>query len=186
MVLGRCPDHRGSTDVYVLDGLVIARSTRNGFLKRVKVHDQQIDRTDPVLLHRRYMFRFVAQCEQSAMYGRVQRLDAPIHHFRKARDVRHIRHVQASISQHSRRSTGAQQRNTARGKALGKIKQASFVRNGNECALWRHEIGHGIRGSFGAGRAGNVVSSRPEGRRPQGRAPSELHPALSRGSSRLR
>ena len=100
-VIGRVDDHRDAgvvfrgaaqharaADIDVLDG-VVQRHVRfgDGLLKRIQVHDHQIDGLDAVLGGLRFVVGIAAKVQQPAMHFRVQRLDASIEHFGKAGEL---------------------------------------------------------------------------------------------------
>ena len=58
-----------------------------GRLERVEVHAHEVDELDLVLRGRGHVLRVVAQREQAGVELRVQRLDAPAHDLREAREV---------------------------------------------------------------------------------------------------
>ena len=99
MVFRRRADHRRAADVDVFDAGVEIRTLGNGFLKRVKVHNQQVDWANVVLFHRLDMRGKIATGQKATMHNGVQRLDPTIHHLRKARHIGHIFHIKASIAQ---------------------------------------------------------------------------------------
>ncbi len=85
--------HRRAADIDVLDRLLqSAAGIGDGFAERVKVDHQQIDRLDAVRVHRVHVLMHIPPAEQCAVDLGVQRLDAPVHDFRKAGVIRHIRH----------------------------------------------------------------------------------------------
>ncbi len=84
MVLGRRADHRRAADVDILDDLVARGAARDRRLERVEVDDDEIDRSDPVLVHRRFVLVIVADPEQAAVNLGVKGLHPPVHHLRKA------------------------------------------------------------------------------------------------------
>ncbi len=62
-----------------------------------------------MLLHRGGVFRVIADREEAAVDFGVERLDAAVHHFGKAGDLRHIHHRQAEVAQEFGRAAGADQ-----------------------------------------------------------------------------
>ena len=58
-----------------------------GLLERVEVHAHEVDELDLVLLGGDHVRRVVAAGEQAGVELRVQRLDAPVHDLREAREV---------------------------------------------------------------------------------------------------
>ena len=85
MIFSSSADHRRSADVDILDAVFLRSTFIDRRLERIKIDHQQIDGRDAVILHRFRVIGIVANCQQSAMYIRMQRLDAAIHHFRKSR-----------------------------------------------------------------------------------------------------
>ena len=99
MVFGRRADHRGPANVDILDAGVIIAALGDGFLERIEVHHQQIDRADAVFLHCRLVIFIVAQRQEATMHHRVQGLDPAIHHLGKAGNLGHIAHREARRAQ---------------------------------------------------------------------------------------
>ena len=81
--------------------------TDDRFFKRIEIDDNHIDWLDAVLAHRRLVLGIVAYSEQAAVNLWVERLHAPIHHFRKARYIGNVAHVNARVPQCLRRAAGA-------------------------------------------------------------------------------
>ncbi len=68
-IIGRLgADHRRPADIDVLDAVVVARAFGDGFLERIEVYDQQIDRFDVVRLHRSDVFMTPADRQEAAMH----------------------------------------------------------------------------------------------------------------------
>ncbi len=84
MVLRGGANHRGAADVDVLDAIVVVGALRDSGLERIEVHNEQIDRADVVREHRGFVLGVLANRKQAAMHRRMQRLHAPVHHFREA------------------------------------------------------------------------------------------------------
>ena len=143
MVLGRSPDHRRAADVDILDAVVIACTFRCRFLEGIKVHDQQVDGTDAMRLHRGQVFGIVAQGQQPAVDRWVQRLDPAVHHFGKARHIGHVHHRQPRLAQRLRAAAGGQDLDPPGVQLAGKVDQPGLVGNGNQRASDRHGTGHG-------------------------------------------
>ncbi len=97
MVLRRGTDHRRAADVDILDAVVEGRAFRDGRLERIEIDHQQVDRCDAVLLHRRRMLCVFANRQQPAMHLRMQRLDAPVHHFGKPGQVGDVAHCETCL-----------------------------------------------------------------------------------------
>ena len=88
VVFGRAAQHRGSADVYILDG-VLKRSplSLNGLLERIEVHHHHVDGGDAVGFHLLDMLGVRAHGEESAVHFGVQGLHAPVHNLGKARHL---------------------------------------------------------------------------------------------------
>ena len=99
MVLRGRADHRGATDVDVLDHFIVFSTFGDCFFERVQIDDYQIDCADPVLVHRRDMFVIVAQSQQTAMHHRVQGLDPTVHHFGKSCNLGYVLYGQPGVAQ---------------------------------------------------------------------------------------
>jgi hypothetical protein len=111
-VLGRRAQHGRPADVDVLDTGLEVRAGGDRRLERVEVHVDQVDRADAVGLGVFHMGRVVAQVEQAAMHRRVQRLHAAVHHFRKARQVSDVFHLEPGVLQQFRRAAGGHEFDT--------------------------------------------------------------------------
>ncbi len=110
MVLRRRADHRRPADIDVLDAIVIRRAARDRLFERIEIHIEKIDGEDVVRRHRGDMVGRVAHRQEPAMNGGMERLDAPIHHFRKARRLAHITHRQAGSRQRGFCAAGGDER----------------------------------------------------------------------------
>ncbi len=99
VVLRGGTDHRGATNVDVLDAGVIIRTGGNGGFKWVEIHNQQVDRPDTMLVHRSHMRRVRAQSQQTTVHFGMQRLHAAIHHFRKTGVFAHVDDGNAGLAQ---------------------------------------------------------------------------------------
>ena len=124
MVLCRRADHRRAANVDVLDAIVIGCPLRDGGLERVEIDHQEVDGGNRMGEHGRLMFGVFADGEQPAMDRRVQRLHAPVHHFREAGKIGHILHRQAGIGQRFTGSARRDQLNIERMKRAGEIDEA--------------------------------------------------------------
>ena len=134
MVLGCGADHRRAANVDVLDAVVIVRALGDGFLERIKIHDEEIDRLDVVRLHRRGMVLVGADRQQAAMHARMQRLDAAVHHFGKAGQVGDIGNGEPRVLQRLGGAAGGDEIDAERGQRAGEFNQAGFVGNRQQSA----------------------------------------------------
>jgi hypothetical protein len=119
--------HRRAADVDVLDDLFAAGALGHGRFKRVEVDHHQIDRADPVGMHRGDMFGVIAQRQQAAVNGGVQGLHPPVHHFRKAGQIGHVLHGEARIAQSLGGAAGADQLHAPRRQCRAQFRQTAFV-----------------------------------------------------------
>ena len=127
VVLRRRAHHRRAADVDVLDHFLAARALGDGRFEGIEVDHHQIDRADPVGLHRGDVLGIVAQSEQPAMHSRVQGLHPPVHHLGKAGEFRHILHGKACIAQGLGGAAGADQLDAARREGRAKFSQTALV-----------------------------------------------------------
>ena len=122
-VLGCRANEAGAADVDLLD----ERVERCGgvcrrLLKRIQVHDHEIDHRDAVFCRRLAVGSDGTPGENAAVHHRVQRLDAAVHHFRKAGDLADGNHAQSALLERTRRAAGGHEFETARGEAAGEIQ----------------------------------------------------------------
>ena len=127
MVLGGGADHRRPADVDVLDAIVVGGAFGDGGLERIKVHHQEIDRLDAVLLHRRGVLLVGADAQQAAMHFRVQGLDPAIHHFRKTGQLGDVDHLEAGIFQRLGGAAGGNEFDAVAGERGGEFGEAGLV-----------------------------------------------------------
>ena len=104
MIFGRAADERRTSDVDVLDALVVAGSGGDGGFEWVEIDHQKIDRRDAVLGGLRVVLRIAANRKQPAVHLRMQRFHAAVEHLGKPREIRDVP---------DRESVGAQRRRRA-------------------------------------------------------------------------
>ena len=93
-----------------------------------------------MLGNRREMASVVAPMQDTAVNLRMQRLDAPIQHFRKPGQLGNVFHRDARFAQQLSRAAGRDEFDAELGKFAGKINQSRFVGNAKNGALdSRHE-----------------------------------------------
>src|SRR3546814_13591070 len=80
----------------------------------IEIDHHQIDRADRMVAHRRGVFGIVAHAEQPAMHLGVERLDAAVHHLRKAGEIGNVAHREPGVAQRLRGPPGREQRSGAR------------------------------------------------------------------------
>ena len=127
VVLRRRAHHRRPANVDILDHFRAARALGDGRLEGVEVDHHQIDRPDPVGLHRSHVLRVVAQRQQPAVNRGVEGLDPPVHHFGKAGQLRDVLHRKACVAERLGGAAGAHQFNPARCEACAKFSQTALV-----------------------------------------------------------
>ena len=87
-VLGGGPDEAGTADVDLLDQVVEGGIGIGGGLgERVEIDDHQVDRADALGGDGGQVVGPVAAGQDARVDRRMEGLDPPVHHFRKARDV---------------------------------------------------------------------------------------------------
>ena len=143
MVLGGGADQGGSADVDLFHRLVAVRAARDGFLERVEVDDDEVDRRDPVRLHRFPVGGEVAPGEDAAMDRRVQRLDPPVHHFRVTGDVGDVACFEAGVGERPRGAAARHQRDAPFDERGGEFHQPCLVGNREQRPLHRYPIAIG-------------------------------------------
>jgi hypothetical protein len=100
MVLGRTPHKRRPADVDLLNRLFDRHAALgNRLLKRIKIYDHQLKRHNALLRNRRHIVRTIATAKNAAVDFWMQRLDAPVHHLRKAGVRRNLAHRDAGLLQ---------------------------------------------------------------------------------------
>ncbi len=133
VVLGAGPQHRRTTDVDLLDRFgVRAPGPRDRARERIEIHDQQVDRFDAVLAHRRLVDATPA--EQAAVHARMQRLEPPVHQFGKAGEFRHRPMRQRMIGEQPRGAAGGKQLDAVAPQPGGELDQSGLVRDRQQCA----------------------------------------------------
>ena len=93
-----------------------------------------------MLGNRRAMAGVVAAMQNAAVHLRMQRLDAPIQHFREPGQLGNVFHGNAGVAQQLGRASGRNQFDAEPGKFAGKIDQSGFVGDTENGALnFRHD-----------------------------------------------
>ncbi len=141
VVLGGATQHRRPAHIDVLDDLVIVHAgLRHRCREGIEIHDEQVDGQDAFALHHRIVGATAA--EEATVDLRMQRLDAPVHDLRKAREIGHFTHFDAGIGQRTRGTAGGQQLHATRHQLARELQQPGLVRNGNESAADRQIHGY--------------------------------------------
>eukprot|EP01037_Dinobryon_pediforme_P030474 gene30475-34574_t len=134
--------HRRAADVDILDHLVALGALGDGRFERVEIDDNEIDRGDPVFLHRRDMRRIIAHREQAAMDVGMERFHAPVHHLGKTRKLANVADVESRIAQRLGGAAGRDQFDAVAGKTPREIDDPGLVGNREKRAA-DGDIGHG-------------------------------------------
>jgi hypothetical protein len=113
VVLRGRTDHRGTADVDILNDFVATGAPHEGRFERIEIDDDEVDRRDSMLLHRRCVPGIVAHSEKSAVHLWMERLHPPIHHLREAGNVTNVTHFGAAFAQFRRGASGRNQLDTA-------------------------------------------------------------------------
>jgi len=144
VVLGGGADHGGTADVDVLDAVVEARALRHGLLERVEVDDEQVDRGECRGPAWRGMLGIGADRQQAAMDLGMERLDAAVHHLRKAGQLGHVAHGEAGSRELLSGAAGRDELYAVAGEDAGELDQPGLVRHREESAGNAAQlIGHG-------------------------------------------
>ena len=101
MVLRRGTDHGRPADVDILDAVGEIATARHSRFERIEIDHQNIDGADAVRAHRFGVLGVAADRQQSAVYARMQRLDAAVHHFRKSGQFADVEHLESGIARAS-------------------------------------------------------------------------------------
>ena len=127
VVFGGGADHCRAADVDVLDAIVVRSAFGDRRFEWIEVHHQEIDRLDVVLFHRGEVLFVPADREQSAMHLRMQRLDAPVHHFGRAGEFGDIDHRESGFAERLCRAAGRNQLNIEESELPGERDQSGLV-----------------------------------------------------------
>ena len=127
-VLRGRPHHAGPADVDFLD----QRAERDlgpgrRFHKGIQIHDDDVDRSDPVLAQRLHVVGPAAACEDAAVNRRVKGFDPSVHDFRKARHGRDAGHGHAGLFEGARRAACRHELPTTGGERLSKRNETGLV-----------------------------------------------------------
>ncbi len=124
---GRAQERRAA-DVDLLDRLRERRpAPRDGFLERVQVHDDEVDRSDAVRRGLAAVALLGAVEEDAAEELRVERLDAPAEDLRKAREVRDVRDGEARCGEVLRGAARRKEPEALRDERAGEFVEAGAV-----------------------------------------------------------
>ena len=131
MVLGSGSNQRDAADVNLLNGLVHRDANLpNGLLERVEVADDKIDLLDSLFLQI-LLVRFHVPGEDTAVDGRVERLDAAAEHLRGMSDGGNVLHWEPGLADELRSTAGSQDTYVVLNEPLGQIQEACLVVNGD-------------------------------------------------------
>ena len=127
-VFRRGPDHRRPADVDVFDRIVErAAGLGNRLAKRIEIDDDQVDGRNAVGRQRGAVLGQIASRENAAVDLGMQRLDAAVQHFGKARVTPDVGDRHARVGERLGRSARREELDAARGEASGKRDDARLV-----------------------------------------------------------
>ena len=128
VILGRGADHRGAADIDVFDGVSErAVRLRDRLLKRVEVHDDEVDRINAVLFQSLHVLGEVAAGQNAGVNLRVKRLHAAVEHFRKAGVICDFFHSNAFLLEELGGAAGRKQVVAEGDELTGEIHDAGFI-----------------------------------------------------------
>src|SRR6266849_5175455 len=140
-ILRRGTQHRRAANINVFDELlgrqIILRGRR---LKRVKIHDHQINRQNSLFLRLLLIFHKMPAIQQPAVNLRMQRLHPPAQHFRPPREFRHIFYRYALFPQQLRGSSRGEYFDLQRRQLSRELQNAALVENADQRALHGHVV----------------------------------------------
>ena len=145
VVLGSSTDECHAANVDFLDGLGDRwrRVLRDRLLERVQVAHHDIDRRNLVRFEVRTVGLERRTCQNAAVHGRMQGLDAAMQHLRGMRNVRHIANLEAGLTHHACRASATKQAHALGGKALGQLYEARLIVYGKDGRGLCHDGGNG-------------------------------------------
>ncbi len=121
-ILRRRTDHRRPTNIDVFNQLfkVRARLGRS-FLKGVQVNHHHVDGRDAMLGNRRQVPAIFPAMQYAPVHLRMQRLDAPVQHFRESGQLGDVLYGDAGIPQQLCRASGRNQFHAKGNKFAGEL-----------------------------------------------------------------
>ena len=139
VILCRCAHQGRSADVDVLDGILQAAVWPGDRLaERIEIDDDQVDRWDAVLGERCAVRSDVAPGEDAGVHLGMQRLDAPVEHFRESRVGADLSDRQSRVGKRTSGAAGGEQTDAERRKAPREIDEPGLIRDRQQClGDWR-------------------------------------------------
>ena len=135
VILGAGADHGRAADIDVFNGVFQAAAFLcHGGFKGVEVDHDQVDRVDAVDLHNTVIN--TAAAENAAVNLRMQRLDAAVHDFRKARVLGDFHDRNHIVHQQPGGAAGGENLDTPFTQGAGKVNYAGFVGNTDKGASY--------------------------------------------------
>ena len=173
VVLRRGADHRRAADVDVLDDLGCGQAAGHGALERIEVHADEVDVLDVVLGGGVDVGLLVADRQQARVQARVQGLDAPVHHLRKAGEVLDRADLEAALGERGGGAAGRHELDAEVGQATGEVDDPALVGDRQQRAPDLDGRGGGERlGAVGVGLAGDGRDAIGRGNEPGAASPS--------------
>ncbi len=137
-VLGGSPDHAGTADVDVLDGLVERAALGDLLLEGIQVHHDHVDRGDRVLRERRHVRGLVAPGQDAGVDPRVQGLHSSVEDLREAGGLGDARDGHARGFELGRGPSGREDLEPARDQPLREVHDAFLAVDGQQCSPRTH------------------------------------------------
>ena len=135
---------------------------RGGRLERIEVHADEVDLLDVVLGERGDVLGVAAHGEQPGVQARVQRLHAPVHDLREAREVLDRADLEARVGERLGGAAGRDELDAEVGEAARELDDAALVGDRQQRALDLHRARRGERlGGFAVGCVGDGASISP-------------------------
>ena len=99
MVFGRSADHGRTTDIDIFNGFFkCAIGFSDRCLKRIEVHNNDIDRINVVVSQGFHMFRIGAASQNTRVDLRIECFDTTVKHFRETRVIGHFLNFDSCLS----------------------------------------------------------------------------------------
>ena len=134
IVLCRTSEHRRSADINVFDRrLQIYTGFFDGFLERIEVDYDNVDRVNVHLLEEVHMFLVVSHCKKTCVYLGVQSLYSAVETLGKSRDGRYVNRLNTRLVQYLERAARGYYFITERSEFLCKIYYTRFIGYADKC-----------------------------------------------------
>ena len=141
MIFRRAANQRRPADVDLLDRFFVGHAcVGHRRFERVQIHDDQLERHDPMLLHRCPIVGPIVPAQNSAVYFGMQRLQSAVHHLWKAGVGGNLDHFQSRLLQMLSRAAGGVQLYPVRRQAACKIDQPQLIAHAYQSTFDRNNV----------------------------------------------